>query len=65
MDSKDKLDCLVVDDEPRLRQVLLHLMRNDGFRCFEACNGVEALEVLERQPIPLRSEEHTSELQSP
>lgn len=53
MDSKDKLDCLVVDDEPRLRQVLLHLMRNDGFRCFEACNGVEALEVLERQPIPL------------
>src|SRR5215210_5971080 len=53
MDFKDKLDCLVVDDEPRLRQVLLHLMRNDGFRCFEACNGVEAIEVLERQPIPL------------
>jgi putative two-component system response regulator len=53
MEFKDKLDCLVVDDEPRLRQVLLHLMRNDGFRCFEACNGVEAIEVLERQPIPL------------
>ena len=53
MDFKDKLDCLVVDDEPRLRQVLLHLMRGDGFRCFEACNGIEALEVLERQPIPL------------
>ena len=53
MESKDKLDCLVVDDEPRLRQVLLHLMRNDGFRCFEACNGVEAIEVLERQAVPL------------
>ena len=53
MEFKDKLDCLVVDDEPRLRQVLLHLMRNDGFRCFEACNGVEAIEVLERQAIPL------------
>jgi response regulator RpfG family c-di-GMP phosphodiesterase len=53
MDFIDKLDCLVVDDEPRLRQVLLHLMRNEGFRCFEACNGVEAIEVLERQPIPL------------
>ena len=53
MDFKDKLDCLVVDDEPRLRQVLLHLMRNDGFRCFEACNGVEAIEILERQSIPL------------
>ncbi|HEX3866668.1 MAG TPA: hypothetical protein VHV78_07925, partial [Gemmatimonadaceae bacterium] len=23
--------CLVVDDEPRLRQVMVHLMRGDGF----------------------------------
>ena len=53
MDFKDKLEVLVVDDEPRLRQVLLHLMRSDGFQCFEACNGVEALEVLERQAVPL------------
>jgi putative two-component system response regulator len=47
------MDCLVVDDEPRLRQVLVHLMRNDGFRCFEASNGVEAIEMLERQSVPL------------
>jgi len=47
------LDCLVVDDEPRLRQVLLHLMRNDGFRCFEASNGAEALEILEQHPVTL------------
>jgi response regulator RpfG family c-di-GMP phosphodiesterase len=47
------VDCLVVDDEPRLRQVLVHLMRNDGFRCFEASNGAEAIEVLERQPMML------------
>lgn len=45
--------CLVVDDEPRLRQVLVHLMRNDGFRCFEAGNGAEAIEVLEKQPVTL------------
>lgn len=45
--------CLVVDDEPRLRQVLVHLMRNDGFRCFEASNGAEAVELLERQPVTL------------
>jgi putative two-component system response regulator len=45
--------CLVVDDEPRLRQVLLHLMRGDGFVCVEAGNGHEALEVMERQPVPL------------
>ena len=47
------VDCLVVDDEPRLRQVLVHLMKNDGFRCFEAGNGMEAIEVLERQPMTL------------
>ncbi len=47
------IDCLVVDDEPRLRQVLVHLMRHDGFRCFEASNGEEAIELLERQPVTL------------
>lgn len=51
--SDQAVACLVVDDEPRLRQVLVHLMRNDGFRCFEAANGVEALELLEKQPVVL------------
>lgn len=45
--------CLIVDDEPRLRQVLMHLMRNDGFRCVEAGNGEEALALLEHHPITL------------
>lgn len=45
--------CLVVDDEPRLRQVLVHLMRSDGFTCFEAGNGEEALVQLQREPITL------------
>ncbi len=45
--------CLIVDDEIRLRQVLLHLMRSDGFRCLEAANGVEALGVLASQPVQL------------
>ena len=45
--------CLVVDDEPRLRQVLVHLMQNDGFTCREAGNGAEALEILQREPMPL------------
>src|SRR4030081_1437114 len=45
--------CLVVDDEPRLRQVLVHLMRNDGFTCLEAGNGEEALVHLHRHPITL------------
>ncbi|HET9004349.1 MAG TPA: HD domain-containing phosphohydrolase [Gemmatimonadaceae bacterium] len=45
--------CLVVDDEPRLRQVLVHLMQNDGFSCREAGNGAEALAVLQKESIPL------------
>ncbi len=45
--------CLVVDDEPRLRQVLVHLMRGDGFVCLEASNGEEALAQLQRHPITL------------
>jgi len=45
--------CLIVDDEPRLRQVMVHLMRGDGFQCIEAGNGVEALQQLERYPASL------------
>jgi response regulator RpfG family c-di-GMP phosphodiesterase len=45
--------CLIVDDEPRLRQVMVHLMRADGFQCVEAGNGIEALEQLQRCPAIL------------
>ena len=45
--------CLVVDDEPRLRQALVRLMRGDGFTCLEAGSGVEALAVLESEPVAL------------
>ena len=45
--------CLVVDDEPRLRQVLMRLMEMDGFRCDEAANGAEALAILAGTSVPL------------
>ena len=45
--------CLIVDDEPRLRQVMVHLMRGDGFQCVEAGNGIEALEQLQKHPAIL------------
>lgn len=48
MDRTEAPQCLIVDDESRLRQVLVHLMRSDGFNCFEAANGSEALERLEQ-----------------
>ena len=45
--------CLVVDDEVRLRQILMHLMKTDGFRCLEAANGAEALEQLANRRVTL------------
>jgi cyclic di-GMP phosphodiesterase len=45
--------CLVVDDEDRLRQVMMHIMRADGFRCIEAACGEDALEQLRRHPVSL------------
>jgi putative two-component system response regulator len=45
--------CLVVDDEPRLRQALVRLMQGDGFTCLEAGSGVEALAVLENESVAL------------
>src|SRR6476620_12960 len=45
--------CLIVDDEPRLRQVMVHLMRSDGFQCIEAGNGIEALDQLEKYDVTL------------
>ena len=52
-DAVAPMRCLVVDDEPHLRRVLVRLMRGDGFDCEEAGNGVEALASLERRPVPL------------
>lgn len=45
--------CLVVDDEPRLRQVLIRLMESDGFVCSEAGSGVEALELMAHSSVVL------------
>ena len=46
-----------MDDEPRLRQVLVRLMQGDGFTCLEAGNGVEALAVLAKVGRP-RADRH-------
>jgi response regulator RpfG family c-di-GMP phosphodiesterase len=46
-------DCLVVDDEPRLRAVLVRLLAAEGFTCREAASGAEALTEMEREPAAL------------
>jgi putative nucleotidyltransferase with HDIG domain len=53
MTGQNGLACLVVDDEPRLRRVLVHLLEGDGFQVREAGTGVEALQVMEVDPAPL------------
>ncbi len=40
-------NCLVVDDEPGVRRSLVRMLQAQGFRCFEAGTGREALQVLE------------------
>lgn len=52
-DGISAMHCLVVDDEPHLRRVLVRLMKADGFSCEEAGNGVEALEQMKMHPATL------------
>ena len=40
--------CLVVDDEPGVRGFLIRMLQSQGFQCFEAASGREALDVLDR-----------------
>jgi putative two-component system response regulator len=47
-------NCLVVDDEPGVRRSLARMLQAQGFHCYEASSGLEALELLERiGEIPL------------
>lgn len=49
----EPLRCVVADDEPRLRQVLVRVMKGEGFVCEEAGTGVEALAQLAQAPTAL------------
>src|SRR5882724_8154864 len=53
MPQPNAVKCLVVDDEPRLRRVLVRLLEGEGFSCAEAGSGTEALEMLQHDPVPL------------
>jgi putative nucleotidyltransferase with HDIG domain len=53
MPAPNESRCLVVDDEPRLRRVLVRLLEGEGFACREAGSGIEALELLDQEPVPL------------
>ncbi|MGI9090340.1 MAG: HD-GYP domain-containing protein [Gemmatimonadaceae bacterium] len=53
MTAAEPIYCVVADDEPRLRQVLVRLMTGSGFTCLEAADGIEALEQLAKVPAQL------------
>ena len=40
-------NCLIVDDEPSVRRSLVRMLQAQGFHCFEAGSGREALGLLE------------------
>ena len=44
---------LVVDDDARVRSVLVEHVAYAGFRVLEASNGLDALDVLAREPVSL------------
>jgi signal transduction histidine kinase/CheY-like chemotaxis protein len=51
--SKSSLDVLIVDDEERVREVLVTYLRCDGHRVATAASGREALEKFRRCPFDL------------
>ncbi|MGG4455321.1 response regulator transcription factor [Brevibacillus porteri] len=48
-----KYQVLVVDDEEEIRDAIEIYLKNESITVFKACNGQEALDVLEREDIQL------------
>ncbi len=44
---------LIVDDDPAIRESLQDILVPQGYRCLEARDGVEALEIVRQKPINL------------
>jgi len=47
--TKATVSCLVVDDEPSVREVVARVLSGAGYHVVQASSGVEALELLERE----------------
>ncbi|MEC0229956.1 response regulator transcription factor [Paenibacillus alba] len=44
---------LVSDDDPEIRDVIRIYLQNEGYQVFEAEDGVQAIELLRREPVHL------------
>ncbi|RAV16099.1 response regulator transcription factor [Paenibacillus contaminans] len=47
------INVLVADDDPEIRDVIRIYLQNEGYRVREAEDGVQALELLRREPVDL------------
>ena len=48
MERAEDKTVLVVDDEPNVRQYLMAVLQDAGFKVVTAADGVEALEIIEK-----------------
>lgn len=44
---------LVVDDDPNIRELIVHFMKNEGFDVYEASDGLEALTKLDSVKVDI------------
>jgi CheY-like chemotaxis protein len=50
VESVAPIDVLITDDDPDSREAVRLLLEGDGYRCAEAENGYEAVEIARRCP---------------
>jgi len=53
INAKGHESILVVDDESALRELNVNILNQEGYRIFQAENGIEALAILEHEKIDL------------
>ena len=51
-ESEDVL-ILIIDDDQQMRYVLYHMVKNAGYNCLVASNGVDAMEFIKNNPVDL------------
>lgn len=51
--SERRVNCLVVDDEERVRDVVARVLVSEGFVCRQAGSASEAIGILEQEPFDL------------
>ena len=53
MDSNNKMNILVCDDDKEIAGAVEIYLENEGYRVFKAYDGMEALKIVSEEPIHL------------